>query len=219
MKRAWGRGLLFGAALVVGSGLAGTARAEEGVEKAISITAAYGSEMNDTVRATSGGFYQSNDGAMIGITGIVSVGPVAAGASAELAPSGNGIGSKTVGGLAGVRLPVRPHLRLLLLGEAGIRNFYDAPESLGDDPVTPGELSLPYVGGRVGLSWLAFKHVDLGVMAFARTDIGEGTMVVQRSSLLGGPGTATTYDVGGFAAGVALQVGIRFDTTAPFDKG
>ena len=46
-----GRGLVVVAVLLAGAGLAGTARAEEGVEKALSISASLGSESNGTVRA------------------------------------------------------------------------------------------------------------------------------------------------------------------------
>jgi hypothetical protein len=83
--------------------------------------------------------------------------------------------------------------------------------------VTPSDLSLPYVGGRVGVTVLVMKHLDLGFMAFARRDIGEDTMVVYKEGWLGGDSTSTTYQVGGFAAGAALQIGIRFDTTRPFN--
>jgi len=83
--------------------------------------------------------------------------------------------------------------------------------------VTPSDLSLSYVGGRVGVTVLVMKHLDLGFMAFARNDIGEDTMVVHKDGLFGGDGTDTTYQVGGFATGAALQIGIRFDTTRPFN--
>ena len=216
MRTSLGRGLVFGAILLAGGGLAGTARAEEGVEKAVSVAVSYGTERNDTVRAANGAV-SGGDGAMLGLTGIVSLGPVALGVTGELAPSVDGIANRTFGGLAGVRLPVGPRLRLLALGEAGVRTFSDAADFIFHDTVTPSELSLPYVGGRVGITWLVFKHVDLGVMAFARTDIGEDTMVVHKEGWLGGPATDTTHQVGGLAGGIALQFGFRFDTTRPFD--
>ena len=83
--------------------------------------------------------------------------------------------------------------------------------------MTPSDLSLPYVGGRVGVTVLVMKHLDLGFMAFARNDIGEDTMVVHKDGWLGGDPTQTAYQVGGFATGAALQIGIRFDTTRPFN--
>jgi hypothetical protein len=217
MKMAWGRGLVFGAVLLAGGALAGTARAEEeGVEKAISVAASLGSEINHSVREANGGASRG-DGGMAGLTGVFSVGPVAFGATGELSSTRNGIANSTVGGLAGARLPISPRLRLLVLGEAGMRFFSDASDFLFTTTVTPSEASLPYVGGRVGITWLVLKHMDLGVMAFARTDIGEGRMVVhQDGGFLGGEPTDTPQQLGGFAGGVALQIGFRFDTTRPF---
>lgn len=210
-----GRGLVFAAALLVGSGLAATARAEEGVEKAVSVSVGYGSEMNDTVRVAGGGSNPGGDGGLLGFTGVLSMGPVAVGGSVELSSSVDGIGNRTKSGLVGVRLPVSPRLRLLVLGEAGMRTFFDNADFIFENTVSPSEISLPFVGGRVGLSWLVFKHMDLGVMAFARTDIGKETMVVTQEAFLG-PATSTAHEVGGFAAGIVLQVGFRFDTTRAF---
>ena len=216
MNGASKRGLVFAAALVAGGALAGTARADEGVEKAISVATSIGGERNDTIRA-AGGPPAGGEEAVLGFSGIFSVGPVALGASGELSSATNGITNRTVGGLAGVRLPVAERLRLVVLGEAGARMFGDAREFLFSSTVTPSERSLPYVGGRIGLSWLALEHLDLGIMAFARTDIGEGTMTVREDGgFFGSEPTATTQQVGGFAGGVALQIGFRFDTTRPF---
>src|SRR5262245_27366865 len=165
MKTAWARGrrLVFGAALLVGAA-AGTARAEEGVEKAIAVSASYGAEKNDTVRPRGGGSDSGTgaDGAMLGFTALVSVGPVAVGATLELPPAAYGIGNRTTGGLAGVRLPLSPRLRLLVLGEAGKRTFFDREDFLFTNTVTPSEMSMPYVGGRVGITWLVLKHMDVG---------------------------------------------------------
>jgi hypothetical protein len=210
-KMTWGRRFMFGATFLAASALAGAARADDGVEKAVSIAAAIGSERNDTVRPAGGGTAGQN-AAMLGLTGIASVGPVAFGVTGELSSSVAGITNRTAGGLAGVRLPIGDHLRLLALGEAGMRMFSDADEIVFDATVTPRERSLPYVGGRAGVQWLALRHLDLGLMAFARTDIGEGTMTVQNPGFLGSETTSTTYQVGGFAGGLALQVGFRYDT-------
>lgn len=215
MRIAWGRGLAFGAVLLAGGTLTGTARAEEGVEKALSVAVSVGTELNDTVR-TSSGAVTVGDGTMMGVTAILSGGPIALGVTGELSSSVDGIANRTAGGLAGVRLPISPRLRVLALGEAGWRKFSDAPDFIFEDTVTPSDLSLPYVGGRVGITVLVMKHLDLGFMAFARNDIGEGTMVVHKDAWLGNA-TQTTYQVGGFATGAALQIGIRFDTTRPFN--
>jgi len=207
---------VFGAVVLVGGALAGTARAEEGVEKAVSVAVSFGAEQNDTVRAAGGGV-PGGDGTMTGLTAIASGGPIALGLTGELSSSVDGIANRTFGGLAGVRLPITPRLRVLALGEAGWRKFSDAPNFIFEDTVTPSDLSLPYVGGRVGITMLVMKHLDLGFMAFARQDLGEDTMVVHKDGWLGGDATDTAYRVGGFATGAALQIGIRFDTTRPFN--
>jgi hypothetical protein len=216
MKKGLGSQMVFAAMLLACGGLAGTARAEEGVEKALSVAVSFGTGRNDTVRPTTGGS-SGGDGDMVGVSGVFSVGPVALGVSGELWSSLNGIANRSVGGLAGVRLPVSPRLRLLVLGEAGVHTFSDAPDFLGETTVTPSEASLPYVGGRVGITLLALRHLDLGVIAFARTNMGEREVTVyQPGGFLGGQATTTTQQLGGFAGGVAFQIGFRFDTTRPF---
>jgi hypothetical protein len=50
---------------------------------------------------------------------------------------------------------------------------------------------------------------------FARYDFGQKTVTAIDSGILGSPSTTTAYDVGGFMAGLALQVGLRFETRGP----
>ncbi len=201
-----------GAILLICGAVVGEARAEEGVEKAASVAASLGTQRNDTVHRTDG-FDDGQYGPVAGLTGILSVGPVALGASGELSTAPDGIANRTLGGLVGVRLPVAERLRLLLLGEGGMRFF----SNFGFlDSATPSEVSLPYVGGRVGITWLLTQHFDLGATAFARTDIGEGTMMIRTEPLFGGNPTTETLHMGGVAGGVELQVGFHFDTTRPF---
>ena len=193
----------------------GTARAVVGVETALSVAASVGGERNDTVR-DGNGTPSRGDGELIGLTGLLSVGPVAFGATGELSSSTNGIAQHTFGGLAGARLPIGPRLRLLVLGELGMRTFSDAADFLWETTVTPAQTSLPHVGGRIGVTWLALSHLDVGVMAFARTNIGTSEVVLyQPGGFLGGEPTTTTQHLGGFSGGVALQIGFRLHTTAP----
>jgi hypothetical protein len=91
-----------------------------------------------------------------------------------------------------------------------VQTFY-AEGGFFDAIVTPKELSLPYVGGRVGLTWLASEHLDLGVTAFAHGNTSGGTMTEQDTNFLGGDPTVTTKEVGGVSAGVTLSIGFRFD--------
>ena len=90
-----GRGLVFAVVLLAGGGgLAATARAEEGVEKALSVAVSVGTEMNNTVH-TSSGAVAVGDGTMMGLTAILSGGPIALGLTGELSSSVDGIANRT----------------------------------------------------------------------------------------------------------------------------
>jgi hypothetical protein len=117
----------------------------------LSVAVSFGTESNDTVR-TAGGAVAVGNGTLTGLTAMGSAGPIALGVTGELSSTVDDIASRTIGGLAGVRLPISPRLRVVALGEAG-------------------------------------------------------------KGLFGGDGNDTAYQVGGFATGAALQIGIRFDTT------
>jgi hypothetical protein len=216
-SRKW---LGFGFALLVGSAVAGTARAEDDVEKALSVSATLGGENSNSIREANGGAARK-DGTVVGFMALLSAGPAALGLSADLSPSVDGIATRTLGALAGARLAAGARIRLLLLGEAGMRKFWDPSDLVFETHVTPGELSLPYVGARVGTTWLVSRHFDLGVMAFFRKDVGTGTMTSEQEPFLVLPHSMPTdsvrvHEVGGVAAGISLQVGFRFDTRLPF---
>ena len=68
-----GKRARVGAVLLAGGTLTGTARAEDGVEKALSVAVSVGTERNDTVR-TSSGAVTVGDGTMMGLTAILSGG-------------------------------------------------------------------------------------------------------------------------------------------------
>ena len=200
---------MFATLVAVVSGVGGAAHAAPAVEEAVSVAASVGSQGSDSVRVVDG------DGSAIGptasVTGILSAGPMALGGTAELAGL-NGVAITTFGGLGGVRLPIGPRLRLLAVVEGGEQVFHGSSLVLMFGTVTPSETSLPYVGGRVGVTWLAADHLDLGVMAFARGNLGSATMTYREDNFLGGDPTITTKQLGGFSAGLALQIGFRFDT-------
>jgi len=54
-------------------------------------------------------------------------------------------------------------------------------------------------------------------VAFARNDIGQETMMVRSTGFFSGSASVTTHAVGGFTGGAMLQIGLRFDTTRPFN--
>ena len=193
------------AALVLGAGLAWPAHAAPAVEQAVSVAASLGGQGTDSVRVDGGSV---GGGPTAGLTAILSAGPMAVGGTAEIAGV-TGVAIDTLGGLGGVRWPVAPRLRLLAVVEGGVQTFHGTA-FLGS--VTPSDSSLPYVGGRVGLTWLATEHLDVGVVAFARNNLGGATMTYRDDNFLGGDPSVTTKQLGGFSAGVAAQVGFRFDT-------
>ena len=215
-----GKWLVLGLALVVGGTAARTARAEEGVEKALSFSAGLGSESSDRVRDAGGGA-SDKGGGIFGLTALASVGPLAVGASTDSSSNVGGIATRTFGALGGARLEVSPSIRVLALGEAGVRTFYDAPDLVFGTQVTPDELTLPYLGVRAGASWLFSRFFDVGAMAFFRKDLRTGTMTTEQEPFLVLPHsepTSTThvYEVGGLSAGLSLQIGFRLDTRRPF---
>lgn len=193
------------ATLVMGTALAWRAHAAPSPEEALSVAASLGGQGTDSVRADDG---IVRGGPTAGLTAILSVGPMAVGGTAEIAGV-TGMAIDTLGGLGGVRWPVAPRLRLLTVVEGGVQTF-KGTSFWGS--VTPSEASLPYVGGRVGLTWLVTEHLDVGVMAFARGNLGGATMTSREGNFLGGDPTVTTTQLGGFSSGLTAQVGFRFET-------
>ena len=79
-------------------------------------------------------------------------------------------------------------------------------------PSTP-ETWLGYVGARLGMSetFASDGPFELGAWLFFRKDIGDATVTNTTGNFLGGDDTITQYRLGGYSAGVALRVGVRFD--------
>jgi hypothetical protein len=169
------------------------------------------------VREIGGAGNASAGGTTAGLTALGSVGSLAVGVGGDLSPSVDGIATHSVGALAGARLPVTPEFRVLVLGEAGVRTFWDPKDFLAETRLTPGELTLPYMGVRAGLTWLVSRPFDLGAMAFFKKELRTGRITSEQEPFLDLPhtepvSTTRVHEVGGFAVGLSLQIGFRFDT-------
>ena len=93
---------------------------------------------------------------------------------------------------------------------------------MGGDPLTRQvgpDPWLPFVGIRIGSARTVPAHglVEVGGWVFARYDLKQMT-VMRTGEILAETGT-TTYQVGGFMAGLALQVGLRLESPHPWNQG
>jgi hypothetical protein len=59
--------------------------------------------------------------------------------------------------------------------------------------------------------------LEVGLSLFARHDIGQKTVTSVGGVM--GEETRTDYRVGGYMAGLALQVGLRLDSPHPWNQG
>ena len=117
----------------------------------------------------------------------------------------------TVGGMAGWQPQAGTH-RFQILGELGAERFSDVGGNFLASPSTH-ETWLQYVGARLGTSetFGAGGHFELGAWFFVRKDLGDATVSSTSDNFLGGESTTTQYHLGGYSAGAALRVGLRFD--------
>jgi hypothetical protein len=99
-----------------------------------------------------------------------------------------------------------------VLGEIGAERFTDVGGGLFST-TRPHQIWLGYVGARLGVSETFWRgqHFELGAWMFARKDLDQATAINTGNGFFGGEGTTTNYQVGGYTAGAALRVGLRFD--------
>ena len=69
------------------------------------------------------------------------------------------------------------------------------------------------MGARVGTSetFGPGGHFQLGAWLFVRKDLGDATVLSTGSSFFGEDTGPTQYRLGGYTAGAALRIGLRFD--------
>jgi hypothetical protein len=153
----------------------------------------------------------------VGLATVLNFDTLALGGVVDGMPGILGNGRLAVGGIAGWQPRLGSH-RYQLMGELGAERFGDVGGSLLG---TPGarDTWLDYVGARLGTSeTFGSGPFELGAWLFVRKDLGEANVSGPSGNLPGGPDSTTDYRLGGYTAGVALRLGVRFDQKrAPAD--
>ncbi len=180
-------------------------------DKGISVSAWAGSAVDRSVTYASDGAPLHPAALLIGVTALANVGELAVGAALDSFSGLFGEGRLAIGGLGGWQPKLIGRLRLQVLGEAGAHRFTGVGDGLFAQQVG-GPTWLPYGGVRVGAALAFASHVDVGWGLFARYDVGSNTVTTIDSGFLGSPSTRVDYNVGGFMVGLAIQVGVRFET-------
>jgi hypothetical protein len=193
------------------AGFAGAARADEPADRGLSLSAWAGGALDRSV-ITADGRPVNIEALSGGLTGVGNIERVAIGGSVDTQPAVRGDGRLAVSALLGYHHQAG-RARVSLLGEAGARRFSLGSaadqQQLGPDPW------LPFVGVRVGSTRTipARGFVELGSWLFARLDLERTTVSMFREE------TRTDYRVGGFTAGLAVQVGLRLESPHPWNQG
>ncbi|HXU01686.1 MAG TPA: hypothetical protein VN903_11880 [Polyangia bacterium] len=198
-------------ALTAATLAAGGAQAADGPALGISVDGYLAPTWDHSVQVQETGEPERGSRSKLGVATLVNIDELALGGVVDGAPGIVGEGRLTVGGLVGWQPRVGTH-RYQLLGEVGQERFSDVGGSMLSTP-SVHETWLDYVGARVGVSETLSRdgHFVLGAWFFVRKDLGETTV----SNTGTGPGvadsTTTSYVVGGYTAGVAFRIGLRFD--------
>ena len=180
-------------------------------DKGISVSAWAGSALDGSVTYRLRWRAPSPEALLIGVAALANVGDLAVGAALDSFSGIFGEGRLAIAGLGGCNPSLIGDLRLQILGEAGAHRFSGVGDGLFAQQVG-GPTWLPYGGARLGAALSFAGHVDVGWGLFARYDIGRNTVTTIDSGFLGSPSTRVDYDVGGFMVGLAIQVGVRFET-------
>jgi len=186
-------------------------RADEAPDLGISLDGYLAPVWDDSVTNMTPGQAQDRSRGLVGIATLANFGPYAVGGVVDGFPGIFGGGRMTVGGMAGWQPRVGTH-RFQVLGEVGAERFNDVGGNFFASP-SVHETWLDYVGARLGTSetFSAAGHFELGAWFFVRKDLGDATVNNTGEPLLGGEGTTTQYRLGGYSAGAALRIGLRFD--------
>jgi len=203
-------------AAVVFIGLTGVARAGEPADRGLSLSAWAGGALDRGVRGADGQPVHP-EALVAGVTGVGNIERVAIGGAVDFRPALFGNGRLSVSALLGYQHQTG-QTRVQLLGEAGTGRF----SGVGGDALThqlSPEPWLPFVGVRLGSASMVPAHgfVELGTWLFARYDIQHTT--VTSVGTLSGEEARADYRVGGFMAGMALQIGVRLESPHPWNQG
>lgn len=213
-RRLYGR--LF--AVVVFTGLTGVARADGPADRGLSLSAWAGGALDRGVVAADGRLVHP-EALIAGLTGVGNIERVAIGGAVDVRPALFGDGRLSLSALLGYQQQAG-RTRVQLLGEAGARRF-SGVGGVGDavtHQLAP-EPWLPFVGLRLGSARMVPAHgfVELGTWLFARYDLRKTTVTAVNN--LSGEEAVTDYRIGGFMAGMALQVGLRLESPHPWNQG
>jgi hypothetical protein len=191
--------------------LAPGAHAEEAPDFGVSVDGYVAPVWDDSVTNLTPGQSADKSRGLIGLATLANAGTWAAGGVIDGFPGILGNGRLTVGGMAGWQPQVGTH-RFQVLGELGAERFSDVGGNLFASPSTH-ETWLQYVGARLGTSETlgASRHFELGAWFFVRKDLNDATVSSTSDNFLGGDSTTTQIHLGGYSAGAALRVGLRFD--------
>jgi hypothetical protein len=207
---------LFAAAAIIGfAGATGAAGADEPADRGISLAAWAGGALDRSV-VTAQGEPVDLEALVAGLSGVGNIERVAMGGAVDVRPGVAGEGRLSISALLGYQQQIG-HDRVIVLGEGGSRRFSGVgtdvlAHQLGPDPW------LPFVGVRVGTARTVPPHgfFELGTWLFARYDLRRATV----TSLESPAGDARTeYRVGGFMAGLAVEVGLRLESPHPWNQG
>ena len=152
---------------------------------------------------------------MVGLATLLNWDGLALGGVVDGMPGIFGDGRVSAGALLGWQPRSGPH-RYQLLAEIGQERFSQVGGTVLSTPSTP-ETWLGYFGARLGMSetFGSDGPFELGAWLFVRKDVDEATVTSTTGNFLGGDDTTTQYRLGGYSAGVALRLGVRFDQKRP----
>jgi hypothetical protein len=157
-----------------------------------------------------GGGSFGGGGFATGATGLVQYKWLDAGLGASLR---SGLFTPTtsfVSGLAGVRIDPVSWFRIDLLAETGAQMMSGAGTSIFSGTLRGGSATLPYLGGRVGLSFLIGRshRFVLGLWAILGSSLGhQNTLATVETCFFGCDVTTNTYSVGGSTFMTGLRLG------------
>jgi hypothetical protein len=207
--------LLVAAAVIGVAAGSAPARADEPADRGISLAAWAGGALDRSVLSASGQPVRL-EALVAGVTGIGNIERVAIGGAVDTRPDILGAGRLSISALLGYQQELGRD-RVQVLAEAGGRRFSDVAgepnaRQLGADPW------LPFVGLRVGSARTvpARGFVEVGTWLFARFDLRRAT--VTSEGYMDGA-ARSDYRVGGFMAGLGLEVGLRLESPHPWNQG
>jgi hypothetical protein len=190
---------------------ASVARAEEAPLFGLSVEAHAAPVMDRSVIDLETGRARGGSRPLFGLSTVLNWDGLALGAVLDGMPGIFGDGRMAVGALGGWQPRIGSQL-YQLLAEIGQERFSDVGGNLLSTPSTK-ETWLPYVGARLGMTQTFGRNnpFELGAWLFFRRNIGEATVANTSGDWFGGEDTITEYRVGGYSAGLALRLGVRFD--------